>query len=72
MHQLRVHAKLLGCSVVGDLKYSKYSLINDGNSYNNENIQKHSLMLHATKISFDYKGQRITIKSEIPKYFLLK
>jgi 23S rRNA pseudouridine955/2504/2580 synthase len=67
MHQLRVHATLIGCSVVGD---SKYSLINDENNYNNE--KKHSLMLHATKISFDYKGQKITIESEIPKYFLLK
>ncbi len=70
MHQLRVHANLIGCSVVGDSKYSKYSLINDEDNDNNN--KKHSLMLHATKISFDYKGQKITIESGVPKYFLLK
>ena len=60
MHQLRVHSKELGSPIVGDKKYKGKA---DAN-----------LMLHASEVKLDKSlyGKEITIKCDLPKYFLIK
>ncbi len=59
MHQLRLHAKDLGCPIIGDKKYG-----GEENKY---------LMLHAYKIVLDESifGEEIIITAPIPEYFLV-
>lgn len=60
MHQLRVHSKELGSSIVGDKKY--------------KGAPSNHLMLHAREVKLDKSiyGKEIVIKSELPDYFLIK
>ena len=60
MHQLRLHAKDLGSPIIGDKKYK-------GKPDNN-------LMLHAHELKLDKSiyGKEITIKCDLPEYFLIK
>ena len=57
MHQLRVHAKLIGCPIVGDVKY--------GGS------EADHMALHAAEVLIDKHlfGEEIVIKAELPEYF---
>ena len=57
MHQLRFHAKFLGCPIIGDVKYG-------GKPHSN-------MLLHAQKltISKDVFGKEIIIKSKLPDAF---
>jgi 23S rRNA pseudouridine955/2504/2580 synthase len=60
MHQLRLHAKDLGCPIIGDRKYD-----GEENKY---------LMLHAYKMVLDQSifGEDIIITAPLPEYFLVK
>ncbi len=57
MHQLRFHAKFLGCPIIGDIKYG--------------GIPHGRMLLHAQKISISSKifGKKISIKSQLPHEF---
>lgn len=61
MHQLRLHAKLLDCPIMGDDKYG------------NREIMPYSkyMLLHATSIilSKEVFGQEIKIEAKLPFYF---
>lgn len=61
MHQLRVHTKSIGCTIVGDYKYG----------YNSLSGLK--LFLHAQKIEFDLpfldRTEHITIEAPLPHEF---
>ena len=54
MHQLRVHSKILGCPILGDIKYG-------GLSYKR-------MMLHAQQIVIPQEvfGVKIVIESNLP------
>lgn len=60
MHQLRLHAKDLGSPIVGDKKYG-------GKKDQNLMLHAHELKLHKS-----IYGKEITIKCELPEYFLIK
>lgn len=62
MHQLRLHAKILNCPIIGDKKY---------NTLDNKLFSKY-MLLHAKTISIPSNifGKEIIITSELPKYFL--
>jgi len=62
-HQLRFHAKMLGCPIVGDIKY--------GTSESIELSKK--MLLHAKKIILlkEIFGEEIVINTELPNYFNL-
>ena len=51
MHQIRIVAKYLGCSILGDQKYGTLRDIKDKNS-------KNKLMLHALGIIFKYNDKK--------------
>lgn len=58
MHQLRVHSQMLGCPILGDVKYGG---------------QKHKrMMLHAAQVSIPKElfGEEIIIDSKVPKDWL--
>lgn len=61
MHQLRLHAKLLGCPIVGDDKYG------------NKEIMPYSkyMFLHANNICLSEKifGKEINLEAKLPFYF---
>ncbi|HJD56389.1 MAG TPA: RluA family pseudouridine synthase [Rickettsia endosymbiont of Pyrocoelia pectoralis] len=61
MHQLRLHAKLLGCPIMGDDRYG------------NEEIMPYSkyMLLHASNIvlSEEVFGKEIRIEAKLPFYF---
>ncbi|WP_341790598.1 RluA family pseudouridine synthase [Rickettsia endosymbiont of Polydrusus tereticollis] len=61
MHQLRFHAKLLNCPIVGDTKYG---------SAQSSSYSKH-MLLHASKIVLHEKifGEEITLEVKLPNYF---
>jgi 23S rRNA pseudouridine955/2504/2580 synthase len=58
MHQLRFHAKLLGCPIIGDKKYGR--------------IQNNRMLLHALEVKLHNSifGNEIIIESELPFIFL--
>ncbi|WP_342269906.1 RluA family pseudouridine synthase [Rickettsia endosymbiont of Orchestes rusci] len=62
MHQLRFHAKLLNCPIVGDTKYG---------SAQSSSYSKH-MLLHASKIVLHKKifGEEITLEAKLPNYFI--
>ena len=57
MHQLRFHAKFLGCPIIGDEKYG--------------GISHERMLLHAQKITISSEvfGKKIHIKSQLPPEF---
>ena len=57
-HQLRIVAKKLGCSIVGDSKYNSY------NSNKNENLK-----LNAHKLQFKIDNYKFSFRSNLPKDF---
>ena len=59
MHQLRVHARLMGCPIVGDVRY-------DGESASH-------LMLHAAEVVIDkcIFDKEIVVKAGLPEHFVL-
>ena len=59
MHQIRVHARYLGCPIVGDEKYAY------------EHQKTTNLMLHAWKLSVPEEifGQDFNFESQMPKEF---
>lgn len=59
MHQLRVHARLMGCPIVGDVRYNGTSASH--------------LMLHAAEVVIDkcIFDKEIVIKAELPEHFVL-
>ncbi len=61
MHQLRLHAKLLGCSILGD------------NKYGNEKLMPYSqyMFLHASNIILSKKvfGKEVNLEAKLPSYF---
>lgn len=61
MHQLRFHAKMLGCPIIGDSKY--------GNTESMELSKQ--MLLHAKKIVLPAEifGNEIIIEAELPQYF---
>ncbi|MCC8369394.1 MAG: RluA family pseudouridine synthase [Rickettsia endosymbiont of Oxypoda opaca] len=61
MHQLRFHAKLLNCPIVGDTKYG---------SAQSSSYSKH-MLLHASNIVLHEKifGEEITLEAKLPNYF---
>lgn len=61
MHQLRFHAKMLGCPIIGDTKYG-----------NTESIElSKQMLLHAKRIVLPVEifGNEIIIEAELPQYF---
>lgn len=60
MHQLRLHAKDLGSPIIGDKKY--------------KGKPDKNLMLHAHELKLDKSiyGKEISIKCDLPEYFLIK
>ena len=60
-HQLRVHAQMLGCSIVGDTKYS--GKINS--------IRADNKLLHAEHIMIPAAifGEKFMFQAELPEYF---
>ncbi|MFY9589991.1 RluA family pseudouridine synthase [Rickettsia endosymbiont of Halotydeus destructor] len=62
MHQLRFHAKLLNCPIVGDAKYGMAQ----------PPLHPKHMLLHASNIVFHEKifGEEITLKAKLPNYFL--
>ncbi|MCC8417547.1 MAG: RluA family pseudouridine synthase [Rickettsia endosymbiont of Bryobia graminum] len=61
MHQLRFHAKILGCPIIGDIKYGS-----------NESIAlSKNMLLHAKKITLPAEvfGEEIIIEVDLPGYF---
>lgn len=64
MHQLRLHAKLLGCPILGD------------NKYGNKELMPYSkyMLLHASNIVLSKKifGKEVNLKAELPFYFIDK
>ena len=60
MHQLRLHAKDLGCPIIGDKKYG--------------GAENEHLMLHASQIILDkfIFGAEIIITARMPEYFMVK
>lgn len=61
MHQIRVHATYLGCSIIGDQKYQLEKPIHNS----------HSLLLHAESIILPKSlfGKDVYIQASLPKYF---
>jgi 23S rRNA pseudouridine955/2504/2580 synthase len=59
MHQLRLHAKDLGCPIIGDKKYG--------------GVEEKYLMLHAYKMVLDDSilGKEIIITAPFPDYFVI-
>lgn len=61
MHQLRLHAKLLGCPILGD------------NKYGNEKLMPYSkyMFLHANNIVLSKKvfGKEVSLEAKLPFYF---
>jgi 23S rRNA pseudouridine955/2504/2580 synthase len=59
MHQLRVHAKLMGCPIVGDVRYNGESASH--------------LMLHASDMVIDkcIFDKEIVIKADLPEHFMI-
>ena len=57
MHQLRVHSKLIGCPIVGDIKYGGESASH--------------LMLHASEVLIDkcIFDREVVVKAPLPGYF---
>lgn len=61
MHQLRFHAKMLGCPIIGDTKYG-----------NTESMKlSKQMLLHAKRIVLPVEvfGNEIIIEAELPQYF---
>ncbi len=56
-HQLRVHMESIGHPIVGDVIYGR----KDGD----EHVTDTRLMLHASKLSFMYKGEQYSFESEM-------
>jgi 23S rRNA pseudouridine955/2504/2580 synthase len=63
MHQLRFHAKMLDCPIVGDTKYGSTASIE---------LSK-QMLLHAKSITLPAEifGELIIINTELPQYFKL-
>lgn len=61
MHQLRFHAKMLGCPIIGDVKYGSRESI----------ALSKNMLLHAKKIILPVEifGKEIIIETDLPKYF---
>jgi 23S rRNA-/tRNA-specific pseudouridylate synthase len=60
MHQIRVHLRHLGHTIVGDTLYGKRSAA----------VKSDRLLLHATSISFvDLRGKQVTFVSPLPEAF---
>lgn len=57
-HQLRIVAKKLGCSIIGDLKYNL-----------NKTKQKENLKLNAFKLQFTIGNDEFNFQSSLPKDF---
>lgn len=60
MHQLRIHAKELGCPIVGDKKYG---------SGLGEKLLLHALRI---RVSSEIFGKEATIEAPVPEYFFQK
>ncbi|XVN43388.1 MAG: RluA family pseudouridine synthase [Candidatus Rickettsia vulgarisii] len=61
MHQLRFHAKMLGCPIIGDVKYGSRESI----------VLSKNMLLHAKKIILPAEvfGKEIIIEADLPRYF---
>jgi 23S rRNA-/tRNA-specific pseudouridylate synthase len=62
-HQIRRHLEIIGLQVLGDKKYGRQDFRSD--FYRSVSRQ----MLHASEISFLWKGEKISAKAELPKDF---
>ncbi len=62
MHQLRLHAKMLDCPIIGDVKYGNHQSI----------ALSKKMLLHAKKLVLPKEifGKEIIINSELPEYFV--
>lgn len=60
-HQLRFHAKMLGCPIIGDTKYGNPQSI----------LRSKQMLLHAKNIvmSANIFGREIIINTDLPEYF---
>ena len=56
-HQIRVHLKEIGHSILGDFKYNKHK---------NEFISSNRLQLHSYQIKFELFGKKIAVVADIP------
>ena len=64
-HQLRVHCKEIGHSIINDVKYGGIGVVRKELS--------NRLCLHAYKIKLtDYFGKELLIETEIPEFFKIK
>lgn len=60
-HQLRFHAKMLNCPIIGDSKYGNSASI----------ALSKELLLHAKKIILPEQifGKKVVIEADLPHYF---
>lgn len=61
-HQIRVHLSELGSPIVGDYQYG----------YQGSGLLGQRVFLHALQLSFEWKGEKILVKAEMPGDFLSK
>ncbi len=72
MHQLRFHAKQLGCPIVGDQKYGEPLRRQDLNSnLPAPEVENLHLLLHAKEITISQEifNKPVMVKAQIPEYF---
>jgi len=63
-HQIRVHSRHSGHAVVGDNRY--------GDNRRNAHFKKlglNRLFLHSSELSFDWRGERISVKASVDDYW---
>ena len=61
-HQIRLHSKKIGCSILGDSKHGYYNGKNE--------IYKHAyLHLHAYSLKFTLLDKKYNLKAELPSHF---
>ncbi|WP_238523250.1 RluA family pseudouridine synthase [Anaplasma centrale] len=56
-HQLRIHMSQIGCPIVGDSKYCKCGP-----------VEKETLHLHASLLTFELMGRKLSISAGMPGY----
>ena len=63
-HQLRVHASLIGHPILGDSKYGNHTFNREWHV-----LGFKRMFLHATSISFQWKGKQLSVHSPLPVEF---
>lgn len=59
-HQIRIHMKAIGHPIIGDKLYGGKAESQDNNSLSRQ-------FLHATRLQFDYKEEKYTFDSQLPR-----